>query len=1140
MKINLLKKLWTAARALLVIAVVSSCNFKKVDRVSHESGISPDGSDVVVSTKSEPVFDADKLEVKISEFDFSSINARLSSIKSSQDALSIIKDLEPVSINASVWSSPKVNFHPKVLESLTIYNKAISKLLVLNDNSDAIDSVLKKYQDMAFQGCNEKLENCKNVAWLRTDSYSAGILAGIVARLDKTFPEDCSAGGCNEKLKQYYNIMSVAFALANFQDHLDLKSLYLKRAIQYADLFKDKNSKDEARLIRHGRIFENILNSHPTNVKNDRLETIVKQFKPWAYSRLRANAFSFGAEKIFNYAAQHMMYSGMGSELSPEFMQAIQKIQNEGDTSGKSFKQRFNELAASADGKVALNGFRFDPKDIQDEGFYNEYFYMVDRLYRDHLNLEDVGNIWKGSKRDEKKLILTVLLYLRFEIISKLAATNQYFTKIMMRKDLTSESLFKKTVSDSEPLTQDWQKLFTRVEKLLLFLTQQTNFSPQPGLSDQIAQTSELSDYIQYNTKLTSVYPNMLMNGYFMIVANAGIKFETWWGAEITIEPTIVVNWMLNGNFDQPWYAFSGNKAPLNKTEIVYALYYALNGGAFEVFSQVKDEKNKSVLTRVDFFSKALKKTVEEDLKKIDDATDEINQFRNGDKDVKIMLDICQKEATDPTKNYEITMDLIDLQHYALTGGTTKGLGATAAKFYAGLRTYYAVSGQNDAKDSEDTLRAKLQGRLMQMKAMRVPMVDNINRMQVSVDEKTKMINGIDAEISAIEMKLKNFLELSISMHDEIQYCLSRLAWMERERQAQLFKKEIEYYTAVYNAMTKIREATEEKVKASLISSVMKDLGIKKKDSITGDFFSVSKLDLLRRLEHFSKQLKPSLKTNDPNSNDEDVLKTARIDIQFISFATGKPISKEEFVGSAMANYNTQGQSIVDWLKETHSIAPFERQLSSMIAMYRLALDLGIPQDSKLYIQPIKILEKTMEMVKYSNIQDWEKQWMVSMSQPEIIAKKEFRGFIFDDFEVNYSGVFDSVYNQATRLDSDLIEANRYAIESKKKGALIFPIPEREIIQVIDQLYINQVKTAQRTLCEFDQAIVIAESTLKPIDLQIIYRMQNGSPVVYSPSLISGGQSLGLDVRRTSQVNGNLKNFFREQSSNLYVEEKCK
>ena len=1118
-------------KSLFIAAIlVQSCTFKKAERVNHDGAQDFDTSVKVTASATES-------EKFVKSFDLTAIRSKAQNIKTEAEASQVIQELEATLLKPEIRDSAALKLDDKVLEALSLYNFAMIRLFEIAPNSAVTTAASDKYQKLALESCNDNLENCSKINWLRRDPRSSRVLELIATELDRKMPEVCNQNTCEAQLKQYYDLVSVAFSTVNTQQSTMIKSLFLKRASQYAQFNKDKNKN---LFSRHGKIFENIISNHPLTEKNPHLESIVKQFQPWSYSRLKPNSFAFGAEKIFAFAALHMMYDAKTQELTADFRKAIADSQNEIDSKGTSFRQKLSTLKTAGDSALIFKGLKVDISVAETEVFFDEYFYMIDRLYRDHVNIEEVSSIWKGSKKDEKKLVDAMLIYLKVELISQMVATNQYFTKILMYKNMTSDRLFRKTVDESQPLTQVWEKLFSRVDKLSLFLSQQIkgiNGSNQDSSNESLKEANKLIRSIKRNTNFLSVYPNMLLLGYFMIHAEAGFKYQTWWGAEIDINPKIIVNHLLDGGFAQPWYFFSGDMAPLNKTEIIYAFYYALNAGAFETFSVIKDDKNVSVLDRTLFFKKALKKTIADYVKEIEDAISAMNQYRNGHSDVANLIKVCDQEKAG-NKNYSIPVKFEDLSMYALTGGSLRGVGQTASGFYDNLDYYYYVSAENNAKDTQQTLRARLLDRLVQMKAMKIPLVDNINQLNIAVEKRKQMSDMIDAEIAEIEILLKKYLSESVKMHREVDVCSERLIWMERQRQSEIFKLELEFLASVHDAMTAIR-ATPEAQKEAKAKELHKALGMGTSESISGESYVFSKYELLNRFKRYSGKLKPSLDVEDPSPTLKETLVSELFHVQFVDVTTNEPFDKPTFVSTGLSKLNSQGSNIIDWFKGVHSLRLYDKKIRSLVSMYRLGVDIGLKADDPDAIKPIEVINQSLAMAKFASIQDHEKTWMIIMNQPELMDRAEYRGLIFDQSETEYRGILDSAYNQITRANSDLDEAARYALDSVSKSSLIFPIPTK-ILSDIDQNYHLLVENAAKIVCDMNKAVAEVEGTLKQSDLLITYRIENGRSLIYSPAMIDGGSSITLDLRRKQYMNSILKDFFFRRGNNLYKESQCK
>jgi hypothetical protein len=1108
--------------ALFSLLLVVSCNYKKVERNPHESDTAP-GTPGSLKPTSLEALKAEERSL-LEQTDLNAIHTQMTSIKTESDALLVLEKLESSLINSKVWRNPNLKNHEKVVQALSYYNFSLVQLNKLAPQSAQTDKHLDRFQSLAMESCDADLAGCQNISWLKQDARSRDVIEILATRLDAKLETVCKDKIiCGPFVKQYFDLLAVGISLGNATKSIELESLYLRRASLYSTYIggDDLNAKNYQ--LRHGRIFEMILDRHPLSGDDKKLSELVQQFKPWSYSRLEQNVFPFGTEKIFSFAARHLMYTADKKTLSKEFKDSLVAIKAKNDKSEVSFLNRFKELQSSSDSASIFKNLNLNLSAVESDSFYNEYFYIIDRLYRDHLSMEDVSQIWEASNKDAEILTKTIDLYLKVELVYMLVDTNRYFAKTIKDPRLTSNRLFIKTIEESQPLTSRWQKMFSRMDRLRIFCSLQMRtdmvVENQLKLQTAIQQINSLPR----NTNFLSVYPNMLMLGYFMIDADAAFEYTTFWGAKLRIDPTTIVDYMLSGGFDQPWYFFSGDSAKVNKTGIIYSLYYALNLGSFETFSTIKDERGSPRLDRISFFKKALKKTMADVLSTIEDTTRNSENNRVGASGIAALNDVCKYEK-EGVKDYSVSVSYEDFSKYVLFGARSSGLIQTALSFYGQLDKYHYAESKSKISEGNRPARVTIQDRLTQLKAMMIPLRDSIKKIPgKSSAEIEKLLVELEKEFTGIEQTLRALLIEGTTAHREISACLDRMVEMERERQGKVFLAEMKHLEGVYNAMKAIHEAPEAQ-KAELAQSLATELKLGKTEVIVGKKYKSNKLDILTRFGRFANAYQPKVDLTEPDSySSEKMMKTER-EVNFIDSKTGLPVSKENFIASGMSMHNRTNASTVSWLGNV-TADTFNTKLAALISLYRLKYDLSDHKGLEATISAKDLIDVSVAKAKFLKIRPEEKVWMRMMGQFELIPVTDMHDFLFDKTLETTKGILDDTFHQATKIDSDLDEVLRFKTDFDSKGSLIFPLPAQGVEDEIFKQYAQIVSRSEAVVFDFIKAIKAYETKITADDLKMTYRLSQTGEDVYSPTQIVGGTSILIDRRDINDIQKKIEDF---------------
>ncbi len=1101
--------------AVSIAFSISACSFKKSDRGLNEEA-QPTNLTISTDDKAAPRSAGTEVVASVQNLDLKSIFDKTSAIATEADAIGVIDALEKSTVNASVWNDPKLRVADNVVTSLSYYNWAVIRLIEIAPDSQQTAAVIERYQKMAMAGCSDELTNCQNILWLRKDPRSSKVIEMIVTLLDKKMDAQCKTD-CASSLKQYYDLLAASFDMQNHFANPTLEFLYLKRASQFAAVSKSGPEQNSDFLKRHGRIFENLMAQHPADAKDEKFAAFVKAFQPWTFSHLTANNFPYGAEKMFSFAALHYVYGEGKKTLNPDLRAAINSSQESDDKTGPSFKKSLQTLLSDARSKEVFKGLNFDTSSIQGDDFYNEYFFMIDRLYRGHLNLEEAGSLWQGSQQDQKKLMKTLDSYIKIELVKRIVKTNQYLGDIFLQKGIKNDDLFKQAIQKSEPLTKEWDVMGSQMDRIAIFLGQQRG-SGENALNLKEAQS--LIESVKRNAKFISVYPNMMLLGYFMIGADAKFKFTSWSGREFEVDPTTIMDYMLDGGLGDPWFLFGGDTAPLNKTELIYAFHYALNAGAFETFASIKDSKGLQIIDRVSFFQKALKKTILNDFGRLKDALAKLQTPTNTISDYSALMDVCENESKN-NKNYQTLMKLDELQYFSIFGTKGKGLIGSALSLFDPMNEFAAV---------RDTYEL----RLTQLKAMMEPLQANMDRLNLPSAEIKKMKAQLQTDLDELENIKRDFLKEAVTQYRSLSACTGRLIWIERERESQIFTAETNYLGQVYDAMTTLKGLSGEDRKKKA-AELTKSLEMGEGESIETESYVFSRWNLLSRFARFSSALKPTVNFVEPDSTTKDSLKSQVRQITFISKSSGEVLSREAFINNGMTQLNSQSGSMVAWLQDIATLNTWNTELSTAVSLYKMGFDTDLYKDPKTSLSAGEIIDLALETASFVNIQETEKIWLKKMSQNELIPRDKIRGFLFDTTETEFRGILDTAYMQVTDVTGDLKEAARHAMAFTNKGRLLFPMPEK-IETAINAKYKRFVTRSEEIIKNFDDAIEAKQKKLDLKNLQITYRLDGQGTSVYTPNLIDNGSSVLVDVRKQNNNKAILSDFHNRRTNQFYKE----
>jgi len=891
----------------------------------------------------------------------------------------------------------------------------------------------------------------------------------------------------------------------------EMEFFYIKRAREYGMAIKNGTTGDTQSadmFLRHGLVFENIISHYPADPKNTKFAQFVKDFKPWSYSRLDADPFPFGIQKMFSFAATQYLYAENGKALNQDLKEAIVASQSKDDKAGRSFINSLEDLKKDPSSSAIFKNLNFDVSAYEDSQKLNEYFFMFDRLYRGHLGKEEVSSIWQGSHKDQKALMDTLNFYIRVEFIKMIVLTNKYMLSFLAQKDIPNDVLFQQVIQRSESLTKQWGLMISQMDTVSSFVSQQLQLNGGKTTKEALNDSLLLIANVKRNAKFLSVYPNMMLLGYFMIDLKASLRFTTWWGGDISVNPTEVMNNLLDGDIASPWFVYSVDSSPLSKTEIIYAYYYALNTGAFETFSTKKDDKDRASLDRISFFKKALEKTMTSDVDAFKSILEKLSDTVASSSNFASFMEACQSEAQN-SQDYAVSMPLIDLQKYALFGSRSAGYLQSASEFY--------MSGPVSKVSDENR---SLERRLVQVKSMMQILKSNLQANQVSGADTQEQLKDVQSSIDDIENLKKKFITDVVAHHRKISLCTNRLNWLERKRQSDLLKLEMQYLGNIWDT-----------------------------NHATTNEYTYSQWDFLKRIQGYSDTLKPKVTFEDPDVDTTNNLKLKIVRVSFTNSVTGKKSTRDEFIADGMKKLIAHGTQVIGWLDETATIIPWQEKINTMSAIYKMQYEAGVEKDLANTISAKEIIEDNVELAKFIQLQPDEIPWLTALGLKDRIPRANLQGFFSAGFKSDYKGVLDNTYSAIAELSSDLPqdldEAKRFYEltkslgiydSTKSLGSFLFP-PSSEITGGIDNNYKFLVTRTESMIKDFDDSIEAYQSTMKPADLKITYRIDEAP---YSPDLIDGGNSFLLDLKIRTNFKNKLARFHNVYTNQHFISKESK
>ncbi|MBK7892007.1 MAG: hypothetical protein IPJ84_14565 [Bdellovibrionales bacterium] len=626
-----LRSFTLAATALMVTA---ACSKHEAPVTQHEG---PVAGDEVVQAPTTAAVNIDALK----KVDALGISARVQT-NSPQQTVSALEALSPFILNAAYIENPRLVRTKPIRDALHAFNEG---LLELNRKSpEKAQAWIEKERIMIESGCDGELKGCLNLGFFRQEVSSSKVMILSALEVDRELDKTPAGEKRDQLLRVYYRRLSVAFELVNRSTDPELEFLYLSRAADLAESFQKTaaDSRERQLIERHSEVFEMILNRFTPDLTNPemrtRFERFVTAFKPWKYSRREANPFGQAATRMLSLAAQNFLYQDSAKKvLNSSLATAIadsQKTTVNGDALDQGLDVSFATLAQSL---KMTESTLWKNLSLDDEFQRNEYFFMVDRLFGDHLTPDDASEIWRGSNRNAQQLLVVAEKYMKVQIAAQIVRTNRYMSSIYSNKDWSSATLFQKAVEKSYPISTQWNQLFSRIERLQLFIDRNLKALDNSHSSQELRNINQMLTSMRRNIKYLSVYPNMMLMVYFMAEVDFNLDIYTFFG-KYEIDSGTIISWFFDGKIS-PLFNFGNDGEGLKRIETLYAFLFALKTETFKAFSV-----NKQPLDIPKFFEVVIGKFMDADRVALQNALESIRKDVRQSNTLDVFTKVCQAD----------------------------------------------------------------------------------------------------------------------------------------------------------------------------------------------------------------------------------------------------------------------------------------------------------------------------------------------------------------------------------------------------------------------------------------------------------------------------------------------------------------
>ena len=1134
-----------AAFALAAAASVG-CTPESVSRQKHE-----DAGAFAFEAKPEPA-SPKKIEDVYSRYQpeiETAMAERHAALSSGLDATlqSDEKDLEPRAqkmganflLNPNYYKDRELTASQRMQNLLSFYNSTLWALhkrdanafASLRANPGREDALLDVYLRAAMDGCDAELRGCNQTAFdfFRTDPYTSKIVqikaASIGREIDRI---SASADGPERALRlslvaQYYRLLEFAHDLGTNDVDSEWRLAYLKRARDYAAYFDSLPPAKRARGLaeRHGRTFEKLIERFQPDPKNPEFVKFIAEFRPWSRSRLEADPFPYGTNRMFTFAATRLQYAPEGEGaatcgLDPIFYSAIRATQSSPDPTGPSFTALVADLRVNPDkSKRApgeadlLKGLNVVEADaIARPCFFDEYFFMVDRLYRGHLNVDEATEIWEGSRKNEARLLAATTLYMKIQTLTVVLETNRYMRSYYNNQQFNSTDLFTRVISESKDLSDRWAGMGRKLDSLEVFLGRQSKIGGATKKSFE--ETLAIRKSVNRNVKYLAVYPNMLMLSFFMSDLRSTITVQGWFGT-ITIATETIIQALLEGMVS-PWFTFGTDKVPINKFETLYSFYYALAGGAFETFSVARDIDGNPAVTRAKFFRQVIKKYVSPEVSDLEEA---VRGFRESSSSgavpaARVACDGIRTGSLD----FTLTIGASDAVNATLAGVGDYGLTAALQAFY-------------DRGSQAARIRDQLEPKLALVGMMAEMIRDNYRALGGDDSEAKATMAEIDSYFARARRAELDLYQGIFDKHREFNSCLNALAGMERARIREALALEGKHLGAVYDELVKAAAAPAPDGHWDSINAKFGFLA--KYDKLSDGAYDATQLDFMLRNAKRLEAMRPRTVTNfPPDVTRIDWTGSYRLELRD---AAGEIKSRSAFVEEGLRHVAGRNGTFVNWMQNETKLQSVNQRIRTLVTLYKVGRELGLPREK--LIAPDEVIDEAFNRIRAISLEPEDVAIMKTLGLQQRVPFEDLRNdLLFNKSNGEPMGLLEPTFVAAVDNSAKREEAGKFAEAMNQRERFLFD-PGPGVEASMRERFRPMAIIADVEEREFDEAIKRREAVPRTADpIAFAYALDDsGNPLKFAAAAkTDGGGVVLLPTNRRRDCRAISESFHTERA----------
>lgn len=1070
----------------------------------------------------------------------------------------ILKPLEDKLINAQTLSNPDL-LQGNFTSWMHLYTDAL--LEAMNNNpTPEVKKSFDNFIQLTFRHCTNNLRGCSLLNAFRVTPNSAKLLS-LKAELMSDNINKCTKdlNSAKEACKSQNKKSDQCKAVAKLKSDCDTVILNKYKYLAQSNNLKISRNADAEYIIsylEHSHLLSkvdgsNVIKSYNNDLFNtiitffettesnfDKSCSIIKKYNTWNYSRLDIGNGNISMKKLFELSTKCDLYTD-DKKLTQSFKDAINTIQSSsGSNENLSFLHKAKLALKSTPDKKMFEQFghlktleNFAENNPINYDLYNEYFYVIDRLYNGHIGLDEAQQILEVADRDYNQLLRSWDLYNQLQILFAVMDTRTYLNKALFNTENknTSQELFVKAVEDSEPVAEKWATLQNNMNILQNAVKTIIDSADNDQMRDDYEVIERKIRYVSSTVKFLATYPSMMALAHLLAEEDGEVQINSFWGGKITLSATTIYETLWNGN-GAPWFDFS-DQLPINKFYLLYSFDYALKSN-FVLLQRDSDNQSKKDL-EFRYFSVLLSKYLAKERSALEkEFYERYLAFSHSSSQAVANKLVCNYEL-DPkaTRSPQISMTLDDLDSRIHSGvGSSASYGTLSKTFVS-----YA---------------AKLLGTITDSVDPKLILAEQIVKIAEHNNVSNEAINKAKNEIARTKKLVSDIVKEMGNKFKAQSQCIKRLALVENYYMYLAFEAEKEYLGQVWEDIATLQDNTDESLSQEIANlnnlpdryrDTTKDINKISEseanfDRITGQkSFIYSQFDFLMRLrssltnqtiaEHHNQHIDNVVQIwnslypevfKKPISLDRQwqIILPPKLDESSLAKDRGKDVvlnwtnDKEEFIKQGLRVFRGDNNSFAKWFINNNKLDSLKDSLTTAVYLYQTEHQGLIAKDQRLEMKDV--MKVMQDIITFTEMNAYELELASIFGLESKIPLSELVNILVDKSQREsihpYSLLYDKI-NSSIGTSSNLFKMEPSQLANMKSPLANSYLLSLNLNDRLFTLYFDQHKWMDQELLNtyskisthyLTKIIEFSNALKKGKNIEIgntIYRLENGSPV---------------------------------------------